>query len=389
MRFIHTADWQIGMKAVHVGAAGNAVRSVRLQGLSQVLNVAKEQQGQFMLVAGDIFENNNVDRSLVQAVADILQTSPCPVFIIPGNHDPYCSSSVWQHPAWKSCEPVTLILQATPIAVPNGTLYPCPLYTAHGREDPTRWIEKVPKNQGIHIGLAHGSLQGICTDATDFPISASAAKDCGLNYLALGHWHSTTVIQDPKTSACLAYSGTHEISKFGERDSGNVLVVEINDHTKQVQVSPHRTGALEWIQIIQETSPGGTLQQLRKMIEQNCKKETSLVSLILQGVLQSDERDDLLHLEDLLSARTLFHQLDIRGLHPPPEDSSWITELPMGVLREAAMRLQTLEKLTPSSGIPPNILPELSTLALLELYSLSSRLQTSEQKPEQKTEVGA
>lgn len=378
MRFIHTSDWQIGMKAVHVGAAGDAVRGARLQALSQVLRLAKEQQAQFMLVAGDVFENNNIDRSLVQTAADILRLSPCPIFIIPGNHDPYGASSVWHHPAWKSCDTVTLILQPTPIPVPGGTLYPCPLYATHGREDPTQWIREVPKDRGIHIGLAHGSLQGICTDAIDFPISPSAAIDCGLNYLALGHWHSTTVIQDPKPLACLVYSGTHETSKFGEKDSGNVMVVEINDHSKDIELTPHRTGILQWTQITQETSPGGTLKQLREMIEQSCCKETSLLSLTLQGVLQADERVDLLYLEDLLSARTLYHQLNIQDLHPPPEDSSWIAELPLGVLREAALRLQTPEKLIASPSIPANLLPELSTLALLELYSLHARLHKAE-----------
>ena len=31
MRFLHTADWQIGMKAAHVGAVGGKVRDERLQ----------------------------------------------------------------------------------------------------------------------------------------------------------------------------------------------------------------------------------------------------------------------------------------------------------------------------------------------------------------------
>ena len=30
MRFVHTADWQIGMRAAHVGGAGPRVREERL-----------------------------------------------------------------------------------------------------------------------------------------------------------------------------------------------------------------------------------------------------------------------------------------------------------------------------------------------------------------------
>jgi len=32
MKFLHTADWQIGMRAAHVGAAGTRVREERLSG---------------------------------------------------------------------------------------------------------------------------------------------------------------------------------------------------------------------------------------------------------------------------------------------------------------------------------------------------------------------
>jgi len=31
MRFVHTADWQIGMKAAHVGDAGKRVREERIE----------------------------------------------------------------------------------------------------------------------------------------------------------------------------------------------------------------------------------------------------------------------------------------------------------------------------------------------------------------------
>jgi len=39
-RFIHTADWQIGMKAAHVGAVGQRVRAQRLKAAQRVVEVA-------------------------------------------------------------------------------------------------------------------------------------------------------------------------------------------------------------------------------------------------------------------------------------------------------------------------------------------------------------
>ncbi|MGH7200999.1 MAG: metallophosphoesterase family protein, partial [Planctomycetaceae bacterium] len=74
MKFLHTADWQLGMKAAHVGAAGKSVREARLKSVERIVEVASEQRVDFVLIAGDTFEHNAVDRVLVQKVADLLAT---------------------------------------------------------------------------------------------------------------------------------------------------------------------------------------------------------------------------------------------------------------------------------------------------------------------------
>jgi DNA repair exonuclease SbcCD nuclease subunit len=94
MRFLHTADWQIGMKAAVLGDAGARVREERLAAGRRVVETAKSHDVDFLLVAGDLFEDNAVDRVLVQKVADILNSFGGPVFVIPGNHDPLVPGSV-------------------------------------------------------------------------------------------------------------------------------------------------------------------------------------------------------------------------------------------------------------------------------------------------------
>jgi hypothetical protein len=43
MRFLHTADWQIGMKAAHVGAVGQRVRDERLAAARRVMEEAAQR----------------------------------------------------------------------------------------------------------------------------------------------------------------------------------------------------------------------------------------------------------------------------------------------------------------------------------------------------------
>ena len=80
MRFLHTADWQIGMKASHVGEAGTRIRDERLEAARRVVGAARSAATDFILVAGDTFEDNGVDRVLVQKLADILAAFGGPVY---------------------------------------------------------------------------------------------------------------------------------------------------------------------------------------------------------------------------------------------------------------------------------------------------------------------
>jgi len=50
MRFIHTADWQIGMKAAHVGKAAERVRTARLETIRRIQHFARESIAEFVLV---------------------------------------------------------------------------------------------------------------------------------------------------------------------------------------------------------------------------------------------------------------------------------------------------------------------------------------------------
>jgi DNA repair exonuclease SbcCD nuclease subunit len=65
VKFLHTADWQIGMKAVHVRSAGQRVRDDCLVAARRVVQAAKNANAEFMLVARDTFDDNRGDRMLI------------------------------------------------------------------------------------------------------------------------------------------------------------------------------------------------------------------------------------------------------------------------------------------------------------------------------------
>ena len=369
MKFLQTADWQIGMKAEHVGKAGGRVREERVSAVKRVVDVAQKNSVDLVLVAGDTFENNGVDRVQVQKVADVLASVSVPIFLIPGNHDPLTPGSVWEHPVWKSTQNVRVLRDECPVKVPDGLLYPCPVTEKQSDKDPTAWI-RANETQRIHVGLAHGTVEGIHQEEPDHPIARDAASRGGLDYLALGHWHSTATYPGPDNSVRMAYSGTHETTKFGERDSGNVLVVEIASPGALPIITPIHTSGLEWEVIEQDLREPGNLPRVREQIESIDNPGSALVDLRISGLLAAQDRGEIARIQEIVASRFLFGRVDVSQIRPSPEDENWVSELPAGIIREAGIKLRELADPAYVGERPEGASPETASRALLELYAM-------------------
>ncbi|HID23683.1 MAG TPA: DNA repair exonuclease [Planctomycetaceae bacterium] len=371
VRFLHTADWQIGMKAAHVGPVGERVRSERLEAARRVVRVAGEEGADFIIVAGDTFEDNGVDRVLVQRVADILGEFRGSVYLIPGNHDPFVPGSVWHHPAWSAHANLHVLVKPDPVEAEGVMLFPCPLREKYARRDPTRWIDATQCGR-IAVGVAHGSIEEIAPDDLDFPIARNAASRSGLDYLAVGHWHSTAVIRSEDGAERLAYSGTHETTRFGERDSGNVLLVEIAERGAPPKLTRIRTGGLVWNVLQPTIRSADELRSLRETIEAMPSPDRTLLKVQPTGLLVAEACSELDRIEELVRARFLYGRVDFSQLLPAPDDDCWVTELPAGVVRRVAERLRQLAGSADAPNRPEWARPEVASRALFELYRMRS-----------------
>jgi len=369
MRFLHTADWQIGMRAAHVGEAGSRVREERLAAARRVVEAARAAGAECLLVAGDTFEDNGVERLLVQRVADILEGFGGPVYLIPGNHDPLVPGAVWEHPAWRGCPHVQLLREERPVEIPGGTLYPCPVREKRSRREPTAWIPR-EEGRGVRIGLAHGTVEGVPQEEPDHPIPREAAARTGLDYLALGHWHSTASYPGPDGAVRMAYAGTPETTKLGERDSGNALLVEIAEPRAAPALTPIRTGGLWWRSVEEEVRHPGELARIRARLEELPEPAATLLELRLTGLLPPADRPELERLRELSASRFLWARLELSGLRPSPADGGWVEGLPAGLLRDAAAALAALADPAFAGTRPEGATPEVAARALLELYAM-------------------
>ena len=60
-RFLHTADWQLGLKLSFIpGDRGARARNERFETVRRIAKLANERKVQAVFVAGDVFDDNLV-----------------------------------------------------------------------------------------------------------------------------------------------------------------------------------------------------------------------------------------------------------------------------------------------------------------------------------------
>jgi DNA repair exonuclease SbcCD nuclease subunit len=344
-RFLHTADWQIGMRAAHTGRAAEQVREARLKSAARVIAIANEEKVDAVILAGDTFEDSNVARDLVRRVVDVLRRSEAPVFVLAGNHDPLVPKGVFDHLSWEDALPkVRVFRDRSPVAVGDADLFPCPLRRASSVEDP---LAALPEPTGprtrIRVGIAHGSLLDAAAPnedlADDFPMDRAHARRAWLDYLALGHWHGGGVHEIDGVGR-LVYSGTHEPTKFGE-PGGSCLVVTIDAPGVAPRIEKHACAELEWRQRSDTLSAPGDLERLRREIDAEPAASAArvLIDLTLAGAIGIGDQERLADLESLVAARFLHGRVRRAELRIRPENDAWVELLPAGAPRSTARAL--------------------------------------------------
>jgi DNA repair exonuclease SbcCD nuclease subunit len=76
VRFVHTADWQLGMmpRSLSQEARGRFAEA-RIGVIRTIGALAKEQNCELVVVAGDVFESNQVDRTTVRRALDAMKAA--------------------------------------------------------------------------------------------------------------------------------------------------------------------------------------------------------------------------------------------------------------------------------------------------------------------------
>jgi len=249
-RFIHSADWQLGARFSQFGARGGRLREARLVTLKRALDLAREHKVDAFIVAGDLFEDNQVDETLVATVVGLFADYPSvPVYLLPGNHDPFSGpDTVWQRKAFLNApDHIHVLSRAEAIDLGDVWLLASPLQQKLSTIDPSKKLAELAAglpSDAIKIGITHGAL---AIDGkhqpNDFPIALDAATRAGLDYLAVGHWHNWLSDTD---GGRIVMPGTPEPDQFDNQRCGQVALVEMQAHGQVPKVQPLQVATLTW-----------------------------------------------------------------------------------------------------------------------------------------------
>jgi hypothetical protein len=326
LTFIHTSDWHLGRSYQRIGPKSAETRQWRFEAARSVFRLAIDQDAAFILVAGDLFDSETPPPATVTEIVDLLRDAPRPILIIPGNHDPLLEGSVWRREDFagqlKGVKNVRIALERAPMEFPEAgaVVFPCPVDARNCPVDLTDWIPLAARGTGFRIGLAHGFWQTYNgeTKHQNF-IGADRAEALGLDYLALGDFHSYTPETFPAAQARSYYSGTIECTAVDEERPGHALVVRIERPGANPEVINARVGRMQPVNLgARQFSPQSGFDDFRSKVQAVPEPSDVLLGATLAGTLSQPQMQEFREWRNTLHERFLAVSLDERGLFPEP-----------------------------------------------------------------------
>ena len=350
MKFIHTADWQLGMTRHFLNPEAQARFSqARLDAIRSIGQLAVEEGCEFVVVCGDVFESNQVDRQVLTRAFDAVAATPGVTFcLLPGNHDPLDAASIYISNSFRERKPENVVMLDgnEPFNVADGVeLLAAPWTSKRPLVDLVdRASELAGPSDALRVVVGHGALDSRSPDSADPSLISlsrleARIREGEIHYVALGDRHSTT---DEGSSGRIWYSGAPEPTDYVEVDPGNVLLVELDADRCTVESRRVSTWAFERVE--RQLSSEADIEMLESLLDAVTDKERTVLKLALIGqvtLAQHDRLDRLLeHCTNRFAAVETWERRS--DLHVLPDDAEAETFGLSGFAAEALGELREL-----------------------------------------------
>ena len=230
LKLIHGADFHLDAQFAALSPEkARQRRAEQRQLLSRLADLAEEEGADLVLLSGDLLDGGETYQETVEALSHALGQIKAPVFIAPGNHDPYGPRSAYAGTAWPDNVHIFTSVQPEGVELPElGCVVHGAAFTTPQADHSPLMGFSAPRDGRIHLMTLHGDVAG---QGRYGPIRPEDIAESGLTYLALGHIHACSGLQQAGET-CWAYPGCPEGRGFDETGEKGVLSVTVeDDHT--------------------------------------------------------------------------------------------------------------------------------------------------------------
>ncbi|AIT88863.1 metallophosphoesterase family protein [Corynebacterium ulcerans] len=290
--FLHTSDLQIGMIRWFLDSDAQArFDDARINAITRLGAIAEEMNCEFIVMSGDVFEHNSLEKKTSGRALEALKKLPVPVYLLSGNHDPLVADSLFYQA--ENMENVHVLSDSSPVEVRRGVeIVGAPLTTKRATYDVLGGaLGALTPTDAIRIAVGHGQTEArtndIVPDLINLDLAESKLADASVDYIALGDTHSTQAVGE---TGRMWYSGAPETTDFyevatggGETDSGNVLVVTAGKGTAEVAKIP--CGAWIFEALTVSINSQEEAEAFISTLETYPDKSTTVIKYALQGTV--------------------------------------------------------------------------------------------------------
>ena len=226
-RILHFADLHLersfGGLGMTLGEAERRRRELR-SALERIVELALKMDVDAVTVAGDLYVHERATAETGRFIAGQLRRlAPRPVFLAPGNHDPFLHGSLYEGTEWPANVRIFKSMTWTPATVGETYIW------GAGHTDPCvqrnlmRDLRLQPSDTAI--ALLHGTELGLaCSNGAVYcPFDAADVERSGAAFALLGHEHVLRL--SPSRGARYAYPGSPEPLGFYTAGSHYVLLI--------------------------------------------------------------------------------------------------------------------------------------------------------------------
>ncbi|MCG7597371.1 exonuclease SbcCD subunit D [Mycobacterium sp. PSTR-4-N] len=296
MRFLHTADWQLGMTRHFLsGEAQPRYSAARRAAVTALGPLAADTGAEFIVVAGDVFEHNQLAPREVSQSLEAMRGIGVPVYLLPGNHDPLDAASVYTSALFTAERPDNVIVLDRPgvhevrpglelVAAPWSSKFPTSDLVA-------QVLDGLPADGVTRIVVGHGAVDILVPDKDRPSLIALASVESAIargavHYVALGDKHS---VFDVGSSGRIWYSGSPEVTNFDdvEPKPGHVLVVDVDETAphRPVRVDPRPVGTWRFLSLRRDVDDSRDVTDLDINLDLMPDKDRTVIRLGLTGSL--------------------------------------------------------------------------------------------------------